>query len=126
MSTTEDISTPALSTRKPFPEQAEELRREGRKVEALHCCLVGLRIHPADFKGRFILARVLYELGYLELAVRELSELKPIFPQNGALLEIIARSERLLLGKSEGVRSEGAVIAEAEFDLDEITKLEDP
>ena len=115
--------------RSPIPgescyNQAQLLRSRGLLLEALHTCLAGLRAYPEDHGVRFILARVLFELGYLKLAAKELLEVKRNFPNDQTFFQLSERLERLLSNQPRSPQPVSTVLAEAQVDLDEIAKFD--
>jgi hypothetical protein len=86
--------------------------------------LAGLKTNSEAHCVRFVLARVLFELGYLKLALRELLELKPNFANNSELLKLIEILEQTLSSRRESSPPASLVLAEAQFDLDEIAKFD--
>jgi predicted Zn-dependent protease len=86
--------------------------------------LAGLRAYPEDHGVRFILARVLFELGYLKLAAKELLEVKRNFPNDQTFFQLSERLERLLSNQPRSPQPVSTVLAEAQFDLDEIAKFD--
>lgn len=95
-----------------FVDYAEFLRKEGRLDEALLISLKGVSANPTLTKGRLILARVFYELGFHAFAAREIRELLATMPENGTLKRLLE-----LLSPGEGDFEE-SVVAESDFDID--------
>jgi predicted Zn-dependent protease len=65
-----------------FAQLAEEYRRAGRLDEAIEVCRAGLARHPGYLSARVTLGRALLEVGDVESAQRELSEVVRVAPEN--------------------------------------------
>lgn len=100
-----------------FAESAENLRRSGKLEEALKVCLQGLSANPAHHKGRLVLARVFFEMGYLPFAIREIEELCEALPESKSLQRL---RDKLSPQPAEASGGAEETVAEADFDLDEL------
>ena len=65
-----------------FAQLAEEYRRAGSFDEAIEVCRAGLARHPGYLSARVTLGRALLEVGDVESAQRELSEVVRVAPEN--------------------------------------------
>jgi tetratricopeptide (TPR) repeat protein len=65
-----------------FAQLAEEYRRVGRFDEAIDVCRAGLARHPGYLSARVTLGRALLEVGDVESAQRELTEVLRVAPEN--------------------------------------------
>jgi tetratricopeptide (TPR) repeat protein len=65
-----------------FAQLAEEYRRAGSFGEAIEVCRAGLARHPGYLSARVTLGRALLEVGDVESAQRELSEVVRVAPEN--------------------------------------------
>lgn len=78
-----------------FAQLAEECRRAGETDEAVGVCRAGLAHHPDNVTGRLTLGRALVELGRLDEAFTELTQVLDVVPGNlpaiRALAEIYQR-----------------------------------
>jgi len=73
-----------------FAQLAEEYRRAGRYEESIETCEVGLARHPGYLSARVTLGRALIEVGQLERAHGELSQVLRAAPENLAALRGLA------------------------------------
>ena len=73
-----------------FAQLAEEYRRAGRYEESIETCEVGLGRHPGYLSARVTLGRALIEVGQLERAHGELSQVLKAAPENLAALRGLA------------------------------------
>lgn len=107
-----------------FCEYAETLRGRGDLKESLWVLLRGLNSSPSLHRGRLLLARVLYEAGFVVFAVRELEDLQSALPENELIGRLI---ERLGGGtKSEDdLPSLEETFGETEFDFSEFDLIDD-
>ena len=108
-----------------FADRAEGLRISGKLDDALTIAMTGLSENPDAHRGRLVLARILYEKGYLPFAVREVEQLVREVPSNTAvrkLLETLA-PDRVLGGPR--ITTTNDTVAESEFDLDALALLEE-
>lgn len=93
-----------------FAQLAEELRKDGQLVEAVHACRLGLRQHPAYASARMTLGRALVESGDLVSAKGEFERVLEAAPDN-----ILAG--RLLAEVLEGLGETGAARERYELTL---------
>lgn len=110
-----------------FVEVAEELWSSGERGDALTICLRGVSCNKSAYRGRLLLARMLFELDCISLCVRELKELHQDLPESlllSRLLEKFGVAADKKAAKVSSSKSEQTV-AEADFDLDELAMLED-
>ena len=121
-----------------FAEFAESLRQQGTRLAALSVCLAGLSANPTCHRGRLVLARVFFDLGYHAFAVRELEELSIALPKVESITKLLnkfdpGRDGRRLGDKAPYPQSDDVgragcpqpaateeTVAETEFDLAEI------
>ena len=106
-----------------FVGYAQGLREKGMLRQALEVCLGGVNANPRQHRGRLLLSRIFFELGYHALAARELLELKGYFPQSGALQDLLAR-----FGESGALSQpvpQVQTLAEHEFSISELEDLEE-
>ncbi|MGA1191712.1 MAG: hypothetical protein ACO3XO_05470 [Bdellovibrionota bacterium] len=106
----------------------------GRIGTAFEFLLQFLRCNPMDPRGRLLLAELFYRGGSPELAVEEVTKLTKRIPESESLSRLLKAldplskdGERLLREDStEQSRELGEkeVLAEVEFDLDDIELLE--
>jgi tetratricopeptide (TPR) repeat protein len=73
-----------------FAQLAEEYRRAGRFQEAIDACNTGLERHPGYLSARVTLGRSLIEVGELDQAQLELSQVLSVAPENLAALRGLA------------------------------------
>jgi len=104
-----------------FAEFADLLRGEKRYSEAFEVCFQGLTANPQCHRGRLVLARLFYEKLHWPFAVRELRELRLALPENPHLQRLL---ERLQPG-SEGGEEVQVTVAERDFDMTDITILDE-
>lgn len=77
-----------------FAQLAEEYRRAGRFNEAIEVCRAGLARHPGYLSARVTLGRALLEIGDIESAQRELSDVLRAAPDNLGAIRGIAEVHR--------------------------------
>jgi tetratricopeptide (TPR) repeat protein len=77
-----------------FAQLAEEYRRAGRFRESIDVCQAGLKKHPGYFSARVTLGRALLELGQLDDAYRELTDVLSQAPDNLAAIRGLAEVHR--------------------------------
>jgi tetratricopeptide (TPR) repeat protein len=77
-----------------FAQLAEEYRRDGRFREAIDVCRSGLARHPGYLSARVTLGRALLEVGDVESAQRELSDVLRVAPDNLSAIRGIAEVHR--------------------------------
>lgn len=77
-----------------FAQLAEEYRRAGRFRESIDVCHAGLKRHPGYFSARVTLGRALLELGQLDDAYRELTDVLKQAPENLAAIRGLAEVHR--------------------------------
>ena len=73
-----------------FAALAEEYRKEGRYLEAIETCRVGLQRHPAYLSARVTLGRALIGIGDFESARSELEAVLRVAPENLAAIRAMA------------------------------------
>jgi tetratricopeptide (TPR) repeat protein len=73
-----------------FAALAEEYRKEGRYLEAIDTCRVGLQRHPAYLSARVTLGRALIGIGDFEGARSELEAVLRAAPENLAAIRAMA------------------------------------
>lgn len=115
-----------------FCEYAEKLRQEGKLKDALWVTLSGLSKNPANHRGRLVMARTLYQAGFIDFSVTELKVISKELPENQSVKKLI---DKLAPGEKEHVvekQSEQAshgsgedTLAESEFDLGDLEMIED-
>jgi len=104
-----------------FVDYAEYLRTRGRLLEGLSVSLAGLTANPAALRGRLILARILFNSGYIPFAIREIEELNRAVPGNAA----IARLKEVILQDKAAEdmpagQVEEEIVAEAFLDVEDL------
>ncbi|MCX6551688.1 MAG: tetratricopeptide repeat protein, partial [Acidobacteria bacterium] len=77
-----------------FAQLAEEYRRAGRFREAIGTCHAGLLRHPGYLSARVTLGRALLEVGDLDGAQRELTEVIRVAPENLSAIRGLAEIHR--------------------------------
>jgi len=77
-----------------FAQLAEEYRRAGSFDEAIEVCRAGLARHPGYLSARVTLGRALLEVGDVESAQRELSEVVRVAPENLSAIRGLADVHR--------------------------------
>ena len=77
-----------------FAQLAEEYRRAGRFSEAIDVCRTGLARHPGYLSARVTLGRALLEVGDIESAQRELTDVLRVAPDNLSAIRGIAEVHR--------------------------------
>jgi len=77
-----------------FAQLAEEYRRAGRFDEAIEVCRAGLARHPGYLSARVTLGRALLEVGDVESAQRELTEVVRVAPENLSAIRGLADIHR--------------------------------
>jgi len=77
-----------------FAQLAEEYRRAGRFREAIDTCKAGLKRHPGYLSARVTLGRALLELGDLDGAYSELTDVRRQAPENLAAIRGLAEVHR--------------------------------
>jgi tetratricopeptide (TPR) repeat protein len=77
-----------------FAQLAEEYRRAGRYQESIEVCRAGLARHPTYVSARVTLGRALLEVGDVESAERELSEVLRVAPDNLSAIRGLADVHR--------------------------------
>ena len=77
-----------------FAQLAEEYRRAGRFHESIEVCRAGLARHPGYLSARVTLGRALLEVGDVDSAKRELSEVLRVAPDNLSAIRGIAEVHR--------------------------------
>lgn len=112
-----------------FAEYANFLREQQEFLRALDVCLSGLSLNPECHKGRLVLARIFYEKKYLPFAVREVELLCGKIPENqflNRLLQQLSPESGALRDKTAaGSENSEGVIAEADFDFDELEMIDE-
>lgn len=81
-----------------FAEYAEILRISKKYSASIRVCLEGLSKNPSFDRGRLVLARVYYDCGYIDFALRELTYLIQKHPNNvyiKRLIEKFSQSKKL-------------------------------
>ena len=73
-----------------FAQLAEEFRRAGQYAEAIDACHAGLAMHPGYLSARVTLGRALIEVGELDQALLELTQVLNAAPENLAALRGLA------------------------------------
>ena len=106
---------------KAFPELAKILLSQSKNEEAMMVCLKGLSHVPENTLGRLLLARAFFELGFVPFAQRELQLVSTLAPDNEQVKNIV----RYIVSPTESAtkersNSEPNVLAEAEFDIDDL------
>jgi hypothetical protein len=110
-------------------------KERGNLGASFELLLQFLRLNPMDPRGRLLLAELFYRGGSPELAVEEVSKLSRRIPQSESLSRLhealdplSQRGEQLSRDDSvdhdQGPEEKG-VVAEVEFDLDDIELLEE-
>ncbi|WKZ57933.1 MAG: hypothetical protein QY326_04500 [Bdellovibrionota bacterium] len=116
-----------------FVDYGDYLRRTGRLNDALLITLRGLSHTPDNSRGRLLLARLYFELGFTPFAVREIRELQAEYPQRKFLRQLLlklAPDEKLKEVSDSPVQPEPAskssseTFAEGEFDFEALEDLE--
>jgi len=77
-----------------FAQLAEEYRRAGRFQESIDVCRTGLSRHPGYLSARVTLGRALLEVGDVDAAERELTEVLRVAPDNLSAIRGIAEVHR--------------------------------
>jgi tetratricopeptide (TPR) repeat protein len=77
-----------------FAQLAEEYRRAGRFDEAVDVCRAGLARHAGYLSARVTLGRALLEVGDVESAQRELTEVVRVAPENLSAIRGLADVHR--------------------------------
>jgi len=77
-----------------FAQLAEEYRRVGRFDEAIEVCRAGLARHPGYLSARVTLGRALLEVGDVESAQRELTDVVRVAPENLSAIRGLADIHR--------------------------------
>ena len=111
-----------------FLEYAESLRSEGRLTEALIVCLSGLSKNFSLHRGRLLLARLFFEQGFYPFAAREISYLARYFPSNTAIQKLHQKLSFAALAADDGsdsVQPQTDIVAEADFDVEDIEGLDE-
>jgi predicted Zn-dependent protease len=123
-------------------ESAESALEAGRLDVALSTLLELLSESPHDPQGRLLLAHIYYLSGCVELASEEVSRLQERFPEKESLqrlMQALDPSTQSVVQEPEKVaekvetppaqkkekKKEDDVVAEADFDFDDIDLLED-
>lgn len=78
-----------------FAQLAEEYRRAGRFQDAIEACRAGLARHPGYLSARVTLGRALLEVGDVESAEQELSDVNRVAPDNLSAIRGLADVHRL-------------------------------
>lgn len=110
-------------------------KEEGRIGTAFESLLQVLRFNPTDPKARLLLAELFYRGGSHELAVEEVRKLRERIPESESLARLLQALDPL---SQQGEKPDGesaaeqnqrteekGVVAEVEFDLDDIELLEE-
>ncbi len=112
-----------------FVDYAKALVAEGDVLLALDVCFTGLQNNPICHQGRLVLARIMFERGWLAFAAREIKILKGYFPQSKSLDSLLARldpeshSEHTADSGVASATSE-EVLAESDFEFDDLDLLD--
>jgi len=77
-----------------FAQLAEEYRRVGRFQESIDVCRAGLARHPGYLSARVTLGRALLEVGDVESAQRELTDVLRVAPDNLSAIRGIGEVHR--------------------------------
>ena len=77
-----------------FAQLAEEYRRAGRFHESIDVCRAGLARHPGYLSARVTLGRALLEIGDIDSAQRELTDVLRVAPDNLSAIRGIAEVHR--------------------------------
>jgi tetratricopeptide (TPR) repeat protein len=77
-----------------FAQLAEEYRRAGRFSEAIDVCRAGLARHPGYLSARVTLGRALLEVGDIDSAQHELTDVLRVAPDNLSAIRGIAEVHR--------------------------------
>ena len=105
--------------RPEFAELAEQFRQQGQLREGLDICLRGLSANPSLHKGRLVLARIFYQLGFLPFALREVEELCRALPNSKSLKRL---REKLSPEPNREAADQSAeeTVAETDMDFEEL------
>lgn len=107
-----------------FAHLGEEYRRAGRIKDAIATCRAGLVRHPGYLSARVTLGRSLLELGELDAAQHELTEVRGIAPENLAAIRGLAEVHRRRGELSEALEQYRTAFELAQNDpgIDQIVK----
>lgn len=103
-----------------FADYCEELRIQGKLLEAVQVAIKGLSRNPSCHIGRLALARCFYDLNCLPFARREIAELHEALPTLKSLGRLAERLSVFSAPSETGEAAETAVLAEEEFDFGEL------
>jgi tetratricopeptide (TPR) repeat protein len=107
-----------------FAQLAEEYRRAGRFQEAIDTCNAGLERHPGYLSARVTLGRSLIEVGELDHAQLELSQVLSVAPENLAALRGLAEihHRRGELGEALRYYRSALDLAQHDPDLEQVVQ----
>lgn len=118
-----------------FVRVAEELRGLGDFDRALAVCVRGLNKIPENLHARLTLAHIYYQMGCTHFAFRELLELQSAHPESVSIAKLLQKfmpeggAEAQIQGLNQKSASAAGhtqeIVAESEFDFDEIELLKD-
>ena len=121
-----------------FLELANRLHQAGDNPAALDVLFRGLSHNPSYHLARLSLARIFFEQRYLPFALRELEELAQYLPKNQSIQKLLKKFGRdkpqssvkqqpdlKAAPDSDNLAKSEEVMAEAEFDFDQIDLLEE-
>ena len=109
-----------------FADFAEVLHKQGSSEPAIIVCLRGLSSNPSCHKGRLILSKIYYDLGFKPFCVDQLKILVKSVPANKSLKNLLEKlAPQEFNSKTINLAQEIKTVAEADFEFSEIELIEE-
>lgn len=109
-----------------FSDFAEALHKEGNSEAAIIVCLRGLSSNPSLHKGRLILAKIYYDLGFKPFSIEQLKYLQKNLPSNKSIRNLLEKLDPQEFNKTTiQLNQEVKTFAEAEFEFGEIELIDE-
>ena len=109
-----------------FADYAQALHAGERSADAVITCLRGLTHNPSFHKGRLLLAKLFYDLGFLSFCLEQLRVIAEAIPDNKSLRKLLNK----LAPSDDSVKNSSSqnishTYAEVEFNLGDVDLIED-
>jgi hypothetical protein len=109
-----------------FSDFAEALHKDGASEAAIIVCLRGLSSNPSLHKGRLLLAKIYYDLGFKPFCIEQLKFLLKQLPGNKSISRLLEKLDPQEFNRTTvQLTSEVKTVAEAEFEFGEIELIEE-
>lgn len=106
-----------------FADYADILHRDGRSESGIMISLRGISANPSCYKGRLILSKIFFDLGFTPFCIEQLLILRRALPENKSLVKLLERLAPDIEMSKETDRPE-ETYAEAEFDFEDIELID--